>query len=148
MPALLILACSATKRLEQRPMPAIERYDGPAWRVLRRALRERPGLRAELRVWALSAKWGLISEQFPVWPYDRRLSADGARDLAPSVAVTARWLAGREPLAPVCINVGPLYRRALPDPLPWPVRWVEGPIGSRLAQLKEWLWTFPISPST
>ena len=32
---LLILACSATKRGEQKYLRAIERYDGPLWRTLR-----------------------------------------------------------------------------------------------------------------
>lgn len=39
---LLILSCSRRKRLDTDLLPAIERYDGPAFRVLRRFLRERP----------------------------------------------------------------------------------------------------------
>jgi hypothetical protein len=41
---MLILACSRRKRPDEGLLPAIERYDGPAFRVLRRFLREMPAL--------------------------------------------------------------------------------------------------------
>jgi hypothetical protein len=37
---MLILACSRRKRPDEGLLPAIERYDGPAFRVLRRFLRK------------------------------------------------------------------------------------------------------------
>jgi|SRR5215210_261396 len=37
---MLILACSQRKRLDKKLLPAVERYDGAAFRVLRRFLRE------------------------------------------------------------------------------------------------------------
>ncbi len=40
MSRLLILACSARKRLETRALPAIERYDGVNFRVLKTLQRE------------------------------------------------------------------------------------------------------------
>ena len=40
MPRLLILACSARKRLEARALPAIERYDGVNFRILKKLQRE------------------------------------------------------------------------------------------------------------
>jgi hypothetical protein len=41
---MLILACSRRKRPDEGLLPAIERYDGPAFRVLRHFLREMPAL--------------------------------------------------------------------------------------------------------
>ena len=41
---MLILACSRRKRPDEGLLPAIERYDGPALRVVRRFLREMPAL--------------------------------------------------------------------------------------------------------
>ena len=41
MTRLLVVACSKSKRPDARSMPAIDRYDGPAFRQLRRAARVR-----------------------------------------------------------------------------------------------------------
>jgi hypothetical protein len=41
---MLILACSRRKRPDEGLLPAIERYDGPAFRMVRRFLREMPAL--------------------------------------------------------------------------------------------------------
>ena len=41
---MLILACSRRKRPDEGLLPAIERYDGPTFCVLRRFLREVPAL--------------------------------------------------------------------------------------------------------
>jgi hypothetical protein len=41
-PRLLIAACSQRKRADEGLLPAIERYDGPVYRVLRRFLRQHP----------------------------------------------------------------------------------------------------------
>ena len=58
MTRLLIMACSARKRATEDLLPAIDRYDGPAFRVLRKYLShaERPGL----TVMILSAKYCLL----------------------------------------------------------------------------------------
>jgi hypothetical protein len=41
---MLILACSRRKRPDEGLLPAIEPYDGPAFRMVRRFLREMPAL--------------------------------------------------------------------------------------------------------
>ena len=43
MTALIVMACSSTKRPGEEAMPAIDRYDGPMWRTLRAALAELGG---------------------------------------------------------------------------------------------------------
>jgi hypothetical protein len=40
MPRLLILACSARKRLDKSALPAIERYDSVNFRILKKLQRE------------------------------------------------------------------------------------------------------------
>ena len=61
---MLILACSRRKRLDEGLLPAIDRYDGPAFRVLRRFLRERPAGAPDVLI--LSAKHGLIAHDLPI----------------------------------------------------------------------------------
>lgn len=139
MRALLILACSATKVAYGGPeVPAITRYDGPAWRVLRKALRERPELAEQLTAAALSARYGLVRADHPIAYYDQRMTparaAELGRDMRDQLALPA-W---RGPWDAVLVNVGADYRPALPE-LPWPATWAQGTIGERLAQLKAWL---------
>ena len=62
---LLILSCSQRKRETQEPLPAIERYNGPLFFVLRRFLRECPRQARQLDVYILSAAYGLIPGGFP-----------------------------------------------------------------------------------
>ena len=37
---LLLISCSQTKRQDAELMPAIERYDGPVYRCLRKLIRD------------------------------------------------------------------------------------------------------------
>ena len=60
---LLILACSQRKRLDPQPLPVLERYDGPAFRVLRKFLRDSPCEAQRIDISVLSAEFGLLSAQ-------------------------------------------------------------------------------------
>lgn len=89
---LLILACSATKRPDNALLPALHRYDGPAWRTLRAYL-DRAGAHADdLEVYALSAEFGLFPAIQPIPNYDRRMDMARAVELRPQAlaALTLR----------------------------------------------------------
>lgn len=68
---LLILKCSARKRGVEEPIPAIERYDGPLWQVLRSFLREQPLFATDIDIYVLSAAFGLIPASQPIVWYDQ-----------------------------------------------------------------------------
>src|ERR687889_181325 len=80
---MLILACSRRKRSDERLLPAIERYDGPAFRVLRRFLRE--GSANAQSVLILSAEYGLIAHNLRIAAYDRVMTPARARELRPLI---------------------------------------------------------------
>ncbi|MFG0329739.1 MAG: tRNA-guanine transglycosylase DpdA [Phycisphaerales bacterium] len=84
---LVILGCSATKKPTPGPLPAVDRYDGPMYRVLRSFLRKHRWP-SDLSVAVLSAEHGLIGGLTPIEPYDRRMSGDRAAEIAPKVAKT------------------------------------------------------------
>ena len=133
MPRLLILACSATKRPDPGPLPAVDRYDGPAFRVLRTYLRASPSNAPEL--WVLSAEHGLVPAHTALAPYDRQMTTARADALRPRVEPVLDALAvGR----PTCLALGRTYRRALGDAAPHAVRPTGGQ-GTQLAGLKRWL---------
>src|SRR5882672_5914224 len=63
MDRALVLACSQRKNPHASLMPAIDRYDGPAFRVLHRYLREKED--RHLKVYILS---GAVTESFETIP--------------------------------------------------------------------------------
>jgi hypothetical protein len=138
--SLIILACSAAKLHDEGGLPAIQRYDGPAYRVLRRALRERHGLTDVLEIRMLSAEFGLIAPWHYIPDYDREMTRERAKELRPDVTAA---LEGLWPAA--YVHASHRYRLALPPP-PWPVsiRVAHRGIGYQLAQLRAWLWELPL----
>jgi hypothetical protein len=83
---LLILACSATKRHEPDPIPAIDRYDGPLWRTLRAT--DPCGRLA--RVGFLSARYGFRRAETRIEDYDAKLTRDLAERMIAG-GMTTRW---------------------------------------------------------
>ena len=77
---LLILGCSKRKRENCERAPALEVYDGPNFRVLRKFLREKgwpPGLIIKI----ISAKHKIISATTFIEPYDERLNKKKAEEM-------------------------------------------------------------------
>lgn len=150
MTRLLIVACSRAKRPDLRSMEAIERYDGPAFRLLRKA--RGAGLLADVRVMILSAKYGLIPEYWMIHDYDRliddynrRMTPARAAELAGATTVQLwRWL-GQNDCSDVFVNVGRSYAPALAGFDEWCLQHgiihtaAAGGIGERLAQTRTWL---------
>jgi hypothetical protein len=142
---LLVLGCSARKQPTPGLLPAIERYDGPLYRVLRKALRERCAPEP-LDILVVSARYGLLRASDPIEAYDqvmtKRLSESPlfreeiARHLAAALAGRAYCRAH--------ISLGGLYLAALGGadlvtPLARHVSLASGGIGQRQAQLRSWL---------
>ncbi len=136
---LIILGCSATKRRVSGKIPAVYFYDGPAFRVLRSYLR-RYRWPQTLSVGILSAKYGIIGSLSPISDYDQRMSAHRAKELTPQVKqILERW---RTQHAEVLLILGKDYLHAFDGVLDdghdgsVDVRFVEGPIGKKLAALR------------
>jgi hypothetical protein len=135
MTDLLIVSCSARKRTDPGLLPAIERYDGPVFRVLRKARRQEYWPEG-LAVLILSAELGLIEAQQAIPWYERRMTTVRAAELK---APVGRALAGRLSHAgAIFVNMGRVYRAVLPELPPLAV-YAEGGIGQRSAQMKAWL---------
>ena len=134
---LLILGCSATKSAVAGDLPAITRYDGPMYRVLRAFLRDHHWPK-NTSVAVLSAEHGLIGGLTPIANYDRRMSQVRASELASSVGKTLEhWkqdhsethlILGRDYLPAVADTVNRLWPRT--------TRVAEGPIGMKLSYLR------------
>lgn len=139
---MLILACSRRKRPGENLLPAIERYDGPAFRILRRFLRKRPSETPHILI--LSAEHGLIAHDLPIATYDRKMTPARARELRPSVLADLHRIASTRSIQETLIVAGRHYLMALQagDALLVPglnARACPGPLGKKLAQLHDWL---------
>lgn len=138
---LLLLSCSRQKRRTRKLLPAIERYDGPAFRVLRRYLRLRRADRPDVLI--LSARWGLIAGDTLLPSYEQRMSSRRAGELRGDV--TARL---REFLTPqhceVFMSMSEIYFQAVNVQELSQINGAEifamqGGRGRRLAALYDWL---------
>jgi hypothetical protein len=145
---LLILKCSSRKRGTSDPLPAVERYDGPLWQVLRAHLRENPLWASDLDVYGLSAEFGLIAgvETIPV--YDRTMSPERAEELRPEVERRFRDLMTRG-YESVCLGISDRYVAAIQGWEQWvpagtPVTVTDGGVGMKLGQLRAWLRSEPV----
>ena len=135
----LVLSCSRAKRRDSGLLPALERYDGPLFRVLRKYLRLNP--EAQLSILILSARFGLITAGTPIPYYDQRMTFLRAQELRIPVqcALTEKVTGCSE----VVLILGKPYRAVLdgwsvPDGIR--VRWLEGSLGERLSRLRAWLY--------
>ena len=139
---MLILGCSKRKRRGDGTLPAIERYDGPAFRVFRRFAREKP---SEVpRVLILSAEHGLIFQDTPVATYDRCMTPARARELRPAVLAKLGRLTASHPSPETLVFAGRQYLPALSTDENGffndvNVMVCAGALGKKLAQLHDWL---------
>ena len=138
---LLVLACSARKRPGAGLLPAVDRYDGPAFRVLRRCLAHADD---PPDVLVLSARYGLIPAARPIPDYDRRLTPAGADALRPAALRGLGAALARGAYAEVALCLGRTYRRAVAGfeavaPIGTRVAHITGGQGVRLRNLRAWL---------
>lgn len=153
---LLLLACSATKRLDDGAIPAIFRYDGPAWRTLRAWLQpagepDTALARTDaLDIYAISAKYGILMAWRSIPNYNQRMDAARAATIRTerigvrALEAHAAWVQQHQGgYTSTLIAGGRLYQSILPEPLPpacyGTVSRTSGGIGEQLGQLKHWL---------
>ncbi len=139
---MLILACSRRKLPDEGLLPAIERYDGPAFRVLRRLLREKPSKAPYVLV--LSAEHGLIPHDRPIAVYDREMTPARARELRPRVLAELDRVVGDGSSRDTLVFAGRHYLTALgadgaSSVLGPNARACAGGLGRKLAELHDWL---------
>lgn len=145
MTTCLLMACSKAKRQMPGNLPALERYDGPPYRVVRKLRRAR-GLPADLHILIVSARYGLLRSDELVDLYDQRMSLELAESIRGEASSRLdEWLAQIRPRG-MFVNLGKAYVQAISSSVEYErlrlagvVRVADGPPGVRLAQLGAWL---------
>ncbi|GEO06159.1 hypothetical protein AAE02nite_38230 [Adhaeribacter aerolatus] len=154
MTRLLLLSCSQLKKNTTVLLPAIERYDGPFFKVLRK-YRESPNSNLPL-TFILSAEHSLIAADELIGNYDRKMTLVRARELQPLVEEKLNGLIQRktELLQEVMVCMSNNYLEALnPSQLNRLTGYVQesepkiihtqGSIGKQVSNLYEWLYQAP-----
>src|SRR5215831_11900217 len=141
---LLILACSQRKRPDLILLPALERYDGPVFRMLRKFLRECPSKECHPDVYILSAQFGLIPAHQPISNYNCRMTSQRAGTFQPQVLDQLRHILRRKQYKELFISVGKDYAAALAGyaqiiPSHISVTVATGSRGRKQAELYDWL---------
>jgi hypothetical protein len=140
---LLLLNCSQRKKFDEQLLPAIERYDGPAYRVLRRYLNQNLTPSVDVRI--LSAKYGLISADDYLPYYDYRLTKGQAQKLHYQVITKLETILNRKSYTNLLICLGKEYLEVICDyetiiPDSLSVQVATGGIGKKLSVLYNWLY--------
>lgn len=136
---LLLLACSATKRKNRRLLPAIDRYDGPAFRTLRKFWREGGQSPQPKDVYILSAKFGLIRGTKQIPHYDQVMNRSRATRLASKAGKALKSTIKKRAYEDGLAVMGLRYRQVLELETIWPFSVANGGIGYQLGILKSWL---------
>lgn len=141
----LLLSCSQAKSATPELLPALQRYDGPAFRVLRRFLIEVPQAASKLDIWIVSAQYGLISSEDPIPDYDRRMSPTRASELNEEVVRKLSALLSMGQYAELFVSMGEVYKLAIKGleelvPSATTTTTSVSSSGKKLTELKTWLY--------
>lgn len=142
---LLILSCSSKKRSTPDLLPALERYDGPAYRVMNKFLRLHPSGTKALDVYILSAEFGLISACKRIPDYDRRMTPQRAKELQQSTLSKFKQILTGKQYKELFVSLGKDYLRVLAGfealiPTNVNVTVSTRAIGYKLGELRNWLY--------
>ena len=145
---LLIIGCSERKIQSPVEIPAMDRYDGPTYRCLRkfRAVNVDNKFPDNLRILILSAKFGWIHPETEIPAYDLKMTTERAKEMAPDVQKDLWQCLFFYQIAyggmdQVFINLGKIYMRTL-DGFHWGListMEASGGIGLKTQQMKAWL---------
>lgn len=144
MTRALFLSCSRAKNPAAGLLPAVERYNGPAFRTLR-LWRDKAG---DLRVWVLSAEHGLISGNDEIADYDRRMDAARVAELQEETEEKLSGIAAAHSFSAALICMADAYASAFPARFPngAEMERAGGRIGGKISRLKTWLGGDDIAP--
>ncbi len=127
---LLIISCSGRKKKGEGS--AIDIYDGPAFRILRKYLFDNDSL--DVRI--ISAKYGLISKDKRIKYYDEKMTPEKANMYKRRYHKEIRTLITTHD--DVLVFGGSVYQSVIDDEN---VKRTSGKIGQQLSQLKQWLYS-------
>ncbi|ETA67184.1 Protein of unknown function (DUF328) [Methanolobus tindarius DSM 2278] len=148
-PKLMILPCSKRKADFEDEIPAIERYEGQYFRIIKNYIDDFSNCDG-FDIAILSAKYGLIEPMEKIENYDLKMNDSIALELNKSVIKKLKVMNKKKQYKEVAINLGETYFKAINgyekifgDNTELTI--FEGKIGKRQQQMKKWLDTIKIN---
>lgn len=140
---LLIMACSGRKLPTAGLIPAIDRYDGVNFRVLKKAQRE-GYFPSNLDILIISAKHGLIKPETLIENYDIRMTNKRSLELRDSVSQSLDKHLSNNQYLEIFLNLGKDYLKTISNSknlteFSGDLVVGEGRIGQKMAQMKAWI---------
>ena len=133
---LLISSCSKKKRKLTKG-PALEIYDGPVYKILRKNPREC------LDNVILSAKYGLIEHNQLISPYDTKMTPKIANEIRKDSTEKLLKVINENNYTEIFVELGKTYENAIDftklELTGLNIKFDSGTIGNRLHNLKGWL---------
>jgi len=139
---IVIISCSGKKKCFPKAAPALEVYDGPYYKTIRK-LKKEGQLSDDVKILIISAKYGLLALSDPIEMYDEKISQKSATELNSTILVK---LANEisEQCEELVINLGKDYLPAIEGidkvlPHTCKIKRIDGTIIQRRQKLKEYL---------
>jgi cytoplasmic iron level regulating protein YaaA (DUF328/UPF0246 family) len=140
MSTLLVQSCSKSKISPSEPVKAIDLYSGYFYKILKKSIRAGE-FNDKIDISILSAKYGLISPERTIEPYDRQMTISRADQLADEVTTSLQSKIEEQDYEQVVINAGKAYRcSVITEQIPTEVRYIAGDgIGTKGHAFKQFI---------
>ena len=141
---LLVIPCSKRKiNIFENEVPALDLYDGPFFRIIRKLFREYRKL-DNLDIVIISAKYGLITSETFIKNYDLLMTINIAKRLNGDLCRKLSHIVNVGNYNEIFFNIGKIYHEAIKG---WETSavtkaktiYIQGGIGSRAKQMRDWL---------
>ena len=140
---LLVLSCTLSKLKGDGYLPALERYTGPSFGVVKKYLRTHPQDSIEILI--LSARFGLISAETLIPYYEQKMTKWQAEEFNHHLIETLKFKVANNHYFDAFFNLGSSYKLAFIGLetifKPQIISWASGSIGRRISLLYQWLHT-------
>lgn len=137
---LLVMSCSNRKIKEPALMPAWERYNGPAYWVVNKSLKDIKC--PETTHIIISAKYGVIEPTLPIPDYNVKMTPFLAKTQSKTIRERLQMKVDEVKPSEILVFAGPHYQAAVMPPTSWagdvPVTAVWGQLGFRYQLLRAW----------
>jgi len=136
---LLIISCSERKTQIFIPTPAIELYDGPFFKMIRK-LKSECVFPNNIHVLIISAKYGVLGLHDLIEKYDKKMTEKRAKELKDRIKEKLGELLSNKNFKEIFVCMGKNYRLVLDDfDSDIPIIYVDGKIEEKLSQMREWI---------
>ena len=138
---LLIISCSERKTQISNPAPAIELYDGPFFKMIRK-LKNECVFPNNIHVLVISAKYGVLGLYDLIERYDKKMTEKRAKELKNRMKEKLGEFLSNKNFKEIFLCMGKNYRLVLDDFEPdIPIIYADGKIGEKLSQMREWIYS-------